>query len=100
VLFLTYFYSNNNNENIINKHPESIAHNTKSPTGGILNQNSSSRTKLRAFSINTANPELPMLPWTLNIKCNAHCRLVNAVTQISAFVAEKKVAVLSRRDRF
>jgi hypothetical protein len=26
---------------------------------------------LRAFSIKTANPELPMLPWTLNIKCNA-----------------------------
>jgi hypothetical protein len=29
-----------------NKHSESIASNTKSPTGGIFNQNSSSRTKL------------------------------------------------------
>jgi hypothetical protein len=28
------------------KHSESIASNTKSPTGGIFNQNSSSRTKL------------------------------------------------------
>jgi hypothetical protein len=30
----------------VNKHSESIASNTKSPTGGIFNQNSSSRTKL------------------------------------------------------
>jgi hypothetical protein len=26
-----------------------------------------------AFSINTANPELPMLPWPLDINWNVHC---------------------------
>jgi hypothetical protein len=28
---------------------------------------------LRVLSINTANPELPMLPWTQDFKRNAHC---------------------------
>jgi hypothetical protein len=31
---------------LYNKHSESIASNTKSPTGGLFNQNSASRTKL------------------------------------------------------
>jgi hypothetical protein len=33
-------------DTVENKHSESIASNTKSPTGGICNQNRSSRTKL------------------------------------------------------
>jgi hypothetical protein len=45
---------------------------------------------LRALSINTANPEFPMLPWALDIKWNANCWLMNAVTQISVAVSETR----------
>ena len=45
---------------------------------------------LGSLSINTANPELPMLPWTLNINRNVHFRLANAVTQISVAVSERR----------
>jgi hypothetical protein len=42
------FLKSFDDEAFINKHSESIASNTKSPTGGIFHQSSSRRTKLNS----------------------------------------------------